>query len=84
MTVAACQSGTAQLTVAVDGQPSTYAGVIDADDFAFSVPDGAGFTLADGSPKPTVSGSTFTVRKTKLVGILTDDTVTADGSVTCP
>jgi hypothetical protein len=85
MTVSGCPDGkTAQLVVAIDGQDSTYAGIIDADDFTFVGPDQTGYTLAKGAPKPQVSGQTYTVKDTTLIGILDDDTVTATGSVTCP
>lgn len=85
MTVSSCPDGrTAQLVVAIDGQDSTYAGIIDADDFTFVGPDQTGYTLAKGESKPEVSGTTYTVKNTKLIGILNDDTVTASGSVTCP
>ena len=84
LTVAVCHDGTAQLVLAVDGQDTTYNGLIDADDFTFVGPGSTGYTLADGTPKPQVSGSTYTVRGTELVSITSDDTVTANGSVTCP
>lgn len=84
LTVAACHDGMAQLVLAVDGQEKTYNGLIDADDFTFVGPGSTGYALADGTTKPRVSGSTYTVRGTKLVSITDDDTVTADGSVTCP
>ena len=84
MTVAVCHDGMAQLVLAVDGQDKRYSGLIDADDFTFVGPGSTGYTLADGTSKPKVSGSTSTVRGTKLVSITTDDTVTANGSVTCP
>jgi hypothetical protein len=85
MTISACPDGkTAQLDVDVDGADSTYTGIIDADDFTFVGPDQAAFTLAKGEAKPQVSGQTYTVKNTKLIGIVNDDTVTASGSVTCP
>ena len=86
MTATACQGGIAQLEVDIDGQPTTYPGIIDARDFTFVAPKSAGFTLAKGVAKPGVSngGKTFTVHATKLIGILNEDTVTATGSVTCP
>lgn len=85
MTMFVChEGGPAQLNVAVDGQDTTYAGLIDADDFTFVAPGSTGYTLAKGASKPQVSGKTYTVKNTELVGITNDDTVTADGSVTCP
>ncbi|HEY0238494.1 MAG TPA: hypothetical protein VGC37_07615 [Friedmanniella sp.] len=85
MTISACpDGGPAQLTVAIDGEDTTYAGVIDKDDFTFVAPSSTGYTLAKGASRPQVSGRTYTVESTKLVGITNDDTVTADGSVTCP
>lgn len=84
MTLAICHDGApAQLNVAIDGEDKTYAGLIDADDFTFVAP-GTGYTLASEADKPTVSGRTYTVHRTKLVSISNDDTVTAEGSVTCP
>ena len=84
MTVSTCHDQLAQLVVTVDGQDQTYNGLIDADDFTFAVPHSTGYTLADGTTKPRVSGKTYTVKNTKLVSITNDDTVTANGSVTCP
>ena len=85
MTVFVCHPGApVPLDVAVDGQDETSAGLIDADDFTFVAPGSTGYTLADGASKPRVSGKTYTVTSTELVGITNDDTVTADGSVTCP
>jgi hypothetical protein len=85
MTISACPGdGTAQLTVDIDGQDSTYTGVIDADDFTFVAPSSTAYTLAKGASKPQISGKTYTVTDTRLVGITNDDTVTANGSLTCP
>ncbi len=84
MTISSCHDGLAQLVVAVKGQSQTFAGHIDADDFTFAVPHSTGFTLADDTSRPHVSGTTYTVRNTKLISITNDDTVTANGSVTCP
>jgi hypothetical protein len=84
MTISACASGIAQLAVDIDGQGTTYAGIIDADDFSFVGPNSTGYTLAKGASKPKISGKTYTVNGTKLIGILNDDTLTATGSVTCP
>ena len=84
MTASACHDGMAQLVVVVDGDDQTYNGLIDADDFTFAVPHSTGYTLADGTSKPSVSGTTYTVRGTRLVSTTNDDTVTANGSVTCP
>lgn len=85
MTISSCPDGkTAQLVVDVDGQDSSFAGIIDADDFTFVGPDQTGYTLDKGQAKPQVSGKTYTVKNTRLIGILNDDTVTASGSVTCP
>lgn len=86
MTATACQGGIAQLEVDIDGQPTSYAGIIDAKDFTFVAPHSAGYTLAKGAAAPKVSGSgrTFTVHGTRLIGILSNDTVTATGTVTCP
>lgn len=86
MTVTACAGGIAQLAVDVDGEDSTYTGVIDATDFAITGPDSTGYTLAHGTAAPRVGegGTTFTVHGTKLIGITNTDTLTATGSVTCP
>ena len=84
MTASACHDGMAQLVVSVQGRDQTYNGLIDADDFTFAVPHSTGYTLADGTSKPSVSGTTYTVRGTRLVSTTNDDTVTANGSVTCP
>jgi hypothetical protein len=85
MTVSACPGGgVAQLTVDVDGENSTYTGVIDADDFTFIGPGSTAYTLAKGASKPQISGQTYTVKNTKLVGVTDEGTVTATGSVTCP
>jgi hypothetical protein len=85
MTISACPGGgIAQLTVDVDGQDSTLTGIIDADDFTFVGPNSTAYTLAKGASKPRISGKTYTVSDTKLVGITNDDTVTASGSVSCP
>lgn len=86
MTATACQGGIAQLEVDIDGQPTSYAGIIDAQDFTFVAPNSAGFTLDRGVANPKVSngGRTFTVHATRLIGILNDDTVIATGSVSCP
>lgn len=85
MTISACQDGgIVPLAVSVNGQNTTFAGIIDADDFTFVGPNSTGYTLATGESKPTVSGKSYTVKNTKLIGILSEDTVTASGSVTCP
>ena len=85
MTVIACHEQMAQLVVVVDGRDETYNGLIDADDFTFAVPHSTGYTLADDTTKPTVSGGTFTVKDTRLVSMTDDhDTLTASGSVSCP
>ncbi len=86
MSVTACSGGIAQLEVDVDGEDTTYTGVVDATDFAIIGPDSTSYTLAHGSAAPRVGagGTTFTVHGTKLIGITNDDTLTATGSVTCP
>ncbi|MGI3784047.1 MAG: hypothetical protein ACRYG2_25065 [Janthinobacterium lividum] len=85
MTVSSCpDDAPAQLTVVDDGQDRTGTGVIDADDLTFVVPRSTGYTLAAGAAEPTISGRTYTVGSARLVSITSDDTVTADGSVTCP
>lgn len=54
MTISACPGGgIAQLAVDVDGQGSTYKGVIDADDFTIVGPKSTAYTLAEGASKPT-------------------------------
>lgn len=86
MTVTACAGGIAQLEVDVDGEDTTYTGVIDAKDFGITGPDSTAYFLAHGTSLPQVGagGTTFTVKGTKLVGLTHDDTLTATGSVTCP
>lgn len=86
MTATACEGGIAQLRVEIDGQSATFPGIIDANDFTFVGPKPTGYTLAKGASAPAVSsgGTTFTVHATKLIGILSNDTVIASGSVFCP
>lgn len=66
------------------GSTATFPGVVDTSDFVFVGPNSTVFTLAKAASRPTVSGRTYTVETTELVGILNQDTVTASGSVTCP
>ena len=83
MTVSACHGTMAQLTVEFDDKSPSTNGLIDPDDFTFVGPNSTAYTLSKGAAKPKVTGSTFTVHDTRLIGITNDDTVTASGSVTC-